>query len=129
MVNAPKVLVIDDSATSSHFISQTLRKAGYQVITAANGKEGLSKAFQERPHCLILDVVLPGISGFGVCRQLRAMDPQRNLSIIMVSSKNTPLDHTWGLRQGADRYLPKPFSEEDLLRAVQEVLISKQARS
>ncbi len=123
MTNAPKVLVIDDSATSSLFISMALRKAGYFVITAADGKEGLSKAFQERPHCLILDVVLPGMSGFGVCRHLRAMDPQRNLSIIMVSSKNTPLDQTWGLRQGADRYLTKPFTEDALLQTVQEVLI------
>ncbi len=51
------------------------------------------------------------------------MDPQRNLSIIMVSSKNTPLDQTWGLRQGADRYLTKPFTEDALLQTVQEVLI------
>ena len=123
MINAPKVLVVDDSATSSLFISKALRKAGYFVITAADGKEGLSKAFQERPHCLILDVVLSGMSGFGVCRHLRAMDPQRNLSIIMVSSKNTPLDQTWGLCQGADRYLTKPFTEDALLQTVQEVLI------
>jgi twitching motility two-component system response regulator PilH len=123
VINALKVLVIDDSATSSLFISQALRKAGYHVITAADGKEGLSKAFQERPHCLILDVVLPGMSGFGVCRHLRAMDPQHNLSIIMVSSKDTPLDQAWGLRQGADRYLTKPFTEEVLLQTVQEVLM------
>ena len=125
MINAPKVLVVDDSATSSLFISQALRKAGYFVITAADGKEGLSKAFQERPHCLILDVVLPGMSGFGVCRHLRAMDPQHNLSIIMVSNKNTQLDQSWGLRQGADRYLPKPFTEETLVRTVEEVLTTK----
>lgn len=125
MVNAPKVLVIDDSATSSLFISQILRNAGYYVITAINGNEGLAKALHERPHCLILDVVLPGVSGFGVCRKLRAMDPRHNLSIIMVSSKDTPLDQTWGLRQGADRYLTKPFTEEVLLRAVQEVLTER----
>jgi DNA-binding response OmpR family regulator len=125
VANAPKVLVVDDSATSSLFISQALRKAGYHVITAADGNEGMAKAVRERPHCLILDVVLPGVSGFGVCRQLRAMDPQRNLSIIMVSSKNTQMDQTWGLRQGADRYLPKPFTEETLLQTVEEVLLTK----
>jgi DNA-binding response OmpR family regulator len=125
VVTPPKVLVIDDSATSSLFITRALRKAGYQVITAVNGNEGLSKALHERPHCLILDVVLPGVSGFGVCRQLRAIDPQRNLSIIMVSSKNTRMDQRWGLRQGADRYLPKPFTEEILLQAVEEVLATK----
>jgi chemotaxis family two-component system response regulator PixH len=123
MVNAPKVLIVEDSPTSSQFMSQTLRKAGYQVITAADGNEGFQKALAERPQCLLLDVVLPGMSGFGVCRKLRAMDPQRSLSIIMVSSKNTELDQNWGLRQGADRYLPKPFSEEDLVRTVQEVLM------
>ena len=125
MVTPPKVLVIDDSATSSLFMSQALRKAGYKVITAVNGNEGLTKALSERPNCLILDVVLPGVSGFGVCRQLRSIDPQRHLSIIMVSSKNTQLDQAWGLRQGADRYLAKPFTEEILLQTVEEVLATK----
>src|SRR5712692_8154448 len=117
--NSAKVLVIDDSTTLCLIMARALEKAGYQVITASNGNEGLAKALQERPHCVIIDVVLPGISGFGLCRQLRALDPQRHLSIIMVSTKNTRLDQTWGLRQGADRYLPKPFSEETLLRTVE----------
>ena len=122
MPNAAKVLVIDDSATICLIMARALRKAGYQVITASNGNDGLTKALQERPHCVILDVVLPGISGYGLCRQLRALDPQRNLSIIMVSTKNTRLDRSWGLRQGADRYLPKPFSEQMLVQAVKEVI-------
>ncbi len=122
MPNAAKVLVIDDSATLCLIMARALKQAGYQVIIASNGNEGLIKALQERPHCVIIDVVLPGISGFGLCRQLRALDPQRNLSIIMVSTKNTNLDHSWGLRQGADRYLPKPFSDETLVQVVEEVL-------
>ncbi len=122
MPNAPKVLVVDDSATLCLIMARTLEKAGYQVITASNGKDGLAKALRERPHCVVLDVVLPGISGFGLCRQLRALDPQRNLSIIMVSTKSSSIDQTWGLRQGADRYLPKPFSEEALVRTVGEVI-------
>lgn len=123
MFNTPKVLIVDDSASSSQFMSQALRKAGYQVITAADGNEGLQKTFQERPHCLVLDVVLPGVSGYGICRQLRAVDPQHTLPIIMVSSKSTKMDQTWGLRQGADRYLPKPFTEEELVQTVQEVMM------
>jgi len=125
VVTSPKVLVVEDSASSSLFITQALQKAGYRVITAIDGNEGLTKALQERPECLILDVVLPGVSGFGVCRQLRSIDPQRSLSIIMVSNKNTQLDQSWGLRQGADRYLPKPFTEETLVRDVAELLITK----
>jgi chemotaxis family two-component system response regulator PixH len=119
---AAKVLIVDDSATICLIMARALKKAGYQVITASNGNDGLIKALQERPHCVVLDVVLPGISGFGLCRQLRALDPAHNLSIIMVSTKNTKLDQAWGLRQGADRYLPKPFSEEKLIRTVEEVI-------
>ena len=122
MAITPKILIIDDSATFSFFMSTTLRKAGYHVITASNGNDGITKALQEHPHCLLLDVVLPGTSGFSICRQIRSMDPQHRLPIIMVSSKNTRMDHNWGLRQGADRYLPKPFSEETLLQTVAEVL-------
>jgi DNA-binding response OmpR family regulator len=107
-------------------MTRALENAGYEVITATNGQEGLQKALSERPQCIILDVVLPGISGFGLCRQLRAMDPQRHVSIIMVSTKNTPLDQSWGLRQGADCYLPKPFSDETLVQAVEEVLQTHQ---
>ncbi len=122
MPNAAKVLVIDDSATICLIMARALQRAGYQVITASNGNDGLTKALQERPHCVVLDVVLPGISGYGLCRQLRALDPKHNLSIIMVSTKNTRLDRSWGLRQGADRYLPKPFSEEMLVQTVKEVI-------
>ncbi|HEV2582002.1 MAG TPA: response regulator [Ktedonobacteraceae bacterium] len=117
-----KILIIDDSPTLCLLMSRTLKKAGYDVITASNGQEGLRMALRERPHCIILDVVLPGISGFGLCRQLRALDPHRRVSIIMVSTKNTPLDQQWGLRQGADRYLPKPFTDEKLAQTVEEVL-------
>ena len=95
--NSAKVLVIDDSTTFCLIMASALEKAGYQVMTASNGNEGLAKALQEGPHCVIIDVVLPGISGFGLCRQLRSLDPQRNLSIIMVSTKNTNLDQSWGL--------------------------------
>lgn len=129
MVQAPKVLIVDDSATSCLFMTRALQKAGCNVITASNGNDGMTKALSERPHCVILDVVLPGgLSGYGICRQLRALDPERNLSIIMVSTKNTSLDQNWGLRQGADRYLPKPFTGEILVQTVGEVLIEHMSR-
>ena len=122
MRNATTVLIIDDSVSARLFMAQTLEKVGYRVITAADGHEGVTKALQERPHCVILDVILPGMSGFDVCRRLRAGDPDHRLPIILVSTKNTPVDHSWGLRQGADRYLPKPFTEEALVQVVGDVL-------
>ena len=117
-----KILVVDDSPTICLFVTRALERAGYRVITASNANEGLQKIFQERPHCIVIDVVLPGMSGFSLCRQIRSYDPQRRVPIILVSTKNTPLDQSWGLRQGADRYLPKPFTDEMLLNAVHEVM-------
>lgn len=122
MVNTPTVLVIDDSYILCEFVGLALEKAGYRVIAATDGHEGLMRTLQERPLCVILDVMLPGLSGFEVCRQIRARDPQRTLPIIMISSKNTPMDQKWGLRQGANCYLPKPFTEEVLVQTVTEVL-------
>jgi chemotaxis family two-component system response regulator PixH len=122
MREATTVLIIDDSLSACLFMANTLEKVGYRVITATDGREGVTKAIQERPHCLILDVILPGISGFEVCRRLRARDPDHRLPIILVSTKNTPIDQNWGLRQGADRYLPKPFTEEALVQLVGDVL-------
>jgi CheY-like chemotaxis protein len=122
MIGAPKVLIIDDSTTSCFYMAQALQKAGYNVITASDGQEGMMRILQEHPQCLILDVILPGISGFALCRQLRAQDALRSLPIILVSSKNTAIDQSWGLRQGANRYLSKPFTEEMLVQAVGEVL-------
>ncbi len=122
MGTVPKVLIIDDSASTSLFMARALEKVGYQVITAADGREGLVKVLHEQPDCLILDVLLPGANGFEVCRHLRARDPHHHLPIILVSTKNTPVDHNWGLRQGADRYLGKPFTEEMLVQMVGEVL-------
>jgi chemotaxis family two-component system response regulator PixH len=119
---APKILIIDDSATVRMFMVRALQKLGYQISLASNGTEGLQKALLERPHCVILDIVLPGLNGYSLCRQLRAMDPAHDLAIVMISSKSTQVDQKWGLRQGADRYLPKPFTEEELIVTVKEVL-------
>jgi CheY-like chemotaxis protein len=122
MGNATTVLIIDDSASTRLFMTHALENGGYRVITAADGHEGITKTLREQPHCVILDVILPGISGFEVCRQLRARVPGHQLPIILVSTKNTPVDQRWGLRQGADRYLPKPFTEEALVQLVGDVL-------
>jgi DNA-binding response OmpR family regulator len=129
MQNPVKILVVDDSPTLCLFMTRALEKAGYRVITASNGNEGLQKTLHERPHCVVVDVVLPGISGFSLCRQIRSLDPQRRIPIIMVSTKNTPLDQSWGLRQGADRYLAKPFTDEALVHTVQEVMQARSIRN
>ena len=101
MGNATTVLIIDDSLSACQFMTLALEKVGYRVIYAPDGHEGIRKAFQERPHCVILDVILPGIGGFEVCRRLRASDPDHRLPVIMVSTKNTPVDQSLGPAPGS----------------------------
>jgi CheY-like chemotaxis protein len=114
----PKVLVVDDSWTDLTLMATPLRECGYEVITAVDGEEALEKALHERPNCIVLDVVLPKQNGFQVCRKLKRIEGVRGIPIILLSSKNTPLDKRWGLQQGADLYLTKPFTSADLIASV-----------
>lgn len=118
---APKVLVVDDSWTDLTLMASPLRENGFEVITAVDGDEAVEKALSEQPQCVLLDVVLPRQNGFQVCRKLKQMDQSRHIPIILVSGKNTPLDVRWGLQQGADRYLTKPFSTEELISSVRSL--------
>lgn len=122
-MQAQKVLIIDDSATSCALMERALQTAGYQALIATDGREGLTMALQEQPHCIILDVVLPGMNGFEVCRHLRNSTDMRGVPIIMVSTKNTSLDKSWAMRQGATQYLVKPFKPEEFVDRVKEVLL------
>jgi len=119
-VRRPRVLVVDDSTSTCLSIASALQQRGYDVDIALNGQDGLAKALTFHPHCLILDVLLPDINGYTVCRHVRQRFGQQLPFIILISSKDAPLDQYYGLRQGADLYLPKPFTEETLLQAVWE---------
>jgi CheY-like chemotaxis protein len=120
VISHPRVLVVDDSPTTCLFIAAALEQAGYDVDVALKGHEGLAKVKIFQPYCLILDVMLPDISGYSVCRHVQQNMPRNMVYIILISSKNAPLDQSYGLRQGAHRYLPKPFTAETLVQAVWE---------
>ena len=122
-----RVLVVEDDSSASHFVGYTLEEAGYEVLTASNGIDGLKMARSEGPHLLVLDVLLPGIDGFEVCHRLRS-DPQtRDLPILIFSAKARDADKAVGLRVGADAYLAKPADSSALLGQV-EKLIARKAR-
>lgn len=125
MSNPYRILIVEGSADAYLIVARTIATAGYQASVAPNGNEGIRRAFSEVPHCILLNTVLPDISGFEVCRKLRVSDPQHRHPIILISSKNTSLDYNWGLRQGADYYLVSPFNQEELLQTVQYVLSSR----
>lgn len=121
-ISMQKVLVVDDSFTELAMIATPLRNSGFDVVTAVDGDEAMEKVFRERPQCIVLDVVLPKQNGFQLCRKLKSLDASRNIPIILLTNKSTPLDKSWGLRQGADVYMTKPFNEEELVSNVRRLV-------
>lgn len=118
-LNRQKVLVIDDEEDVCDLISQYFGKAGYEVIPARDGLEGIEKVRQEHPDIIVLDLMLPGMDGLDVCKELRKTS---NVPIIMVTARAEELDRVLGLEIGADDYVPKPFSPRELLARVKAVL-------
>jgi DNA-binding response OmpR family regulator len=118
-VAVARVLVVDDEPNLLHSVAYSLRKEGYEVITAADGEEALAKARRESWDALVLDIMLPKIDGFEVCRRLRA---ESTIPILMLTAKDSEIDRVVGLEIGADDYLTKPFSMRELVARVRAML-------
>ncbi|MEM7030401.1 MAG: response regulator [Chloroflexota bacterium] len=117
-----KILVVDDSPTHRQLITRPLQSSGYRVVVAMDGEEALEKASRENPDLIVLDVIMPKKNGFQVCRQLRSTSETKDIKIIMMTSKDQPSDRFWGLKQGADQYMTKPFDEQELLDRIANLL-------
>jgi twitching motility two-component system response regulator PilH len=113
-----KILVVDDSPSMLNMMSAPLKEKGYDIVTAADGEEALEKAQGEKPDLILLDVILPKKNGFQVCRQLKTAPETKDIKIILVTTKDQESDKFWGLKQGADEYMTKPFTSEDLVATV-----------
>ena len=117
-----RVLVVDDEPDIIALVTYHLAKAGYRVSTAASGSEGLRAAREERPALLVLDLMLPGMSGFDVIEELRSNESTRNLPVLMLTARRDEPDRIRGLSLGADDYLTKPFSPQELVLRVGAIL-------
>lgn len=117
-----KILVVEDSATELQFIKNILKEANHEIITAGDGEEAEQKARSENVELIILDIIMPKKNGFQVCRDLRTDKKCGDVPIIMVSSKDQESDKAWGLKQGANEYIMKPYIPLDLLIAVKKHL-------
>ncbi len=113
-----KILVVDDSPTEQRLMVDALKGTDHQIYTADDGEAALEKATTLRPDLILLDVVLPKKNGFQVCRQLKTAPDTESIKIVLVTSKTQDSDRFWGLRQGADDYLGKPFDNDELLQIV-----------
>ncbi len=111
-----KVLIVDDEKAIVDILDFNLRKEGYDTACAYDGPEGLRMAREENPDLMLLDVMLPGMDGFSVCRALRAEGS--DLPIIMITAREEETDKVFGLENGADDYITKPFSMRELLARV-----------
>jgi len=125
---ASTVLVIDDEENIIELIKLGLKYEGFQVESAPDGPQGLAAAQRQNPDLIILDLMLPGMDGLEVCRRLRTNPTTRDIPILMVTAKDEVRDRVAGLDTGADDYLPKPFSFEELVARIRAIL-RRQSRS
>jgi DNA-binding response OmpR family regulator len=114
-----KVLVVEDDITLQETLEYNLARQGYEVLTASDGKRALKLARKQRPDLIVLDVLLPEMDGFEVCRILRR---EMNVPILMLTARAEEVDKVVGLEMGADDYLTKPFSMRELLARVKALL-------
>lgn len=119
---ADKVLIIDDEEHIAELIRYNLEAAGFKTVVAGNGIDGLSRAREEEPDLVLLDLMLPGIDGLEVCKRLRGEEKTRNVPIIMLTAKSEEIDKILGLELGADDYITKPFSVRELTARVKALL-------
>jgi DNA-binding response OmpR family regulator len=117
-----KILVVDDEPDALDLIQFNLKGAGYDVITAADGAEALTKARSTHPALVVLDVMLPEVDGLEVCKILRREPATASIPIIMLTAKTAEIDRVLGLELGADDYLTKPFSPRELVLRVKALL-------
>ncbi|HET9133957.1 MAG TPA: response regulator [Gemmatimonadales bacterium] len=117
-----RVLVVDDEPDITALVAYHLAKAGYRVSTASNGPDALKAAREERPDVVVLDLMLPGLSGYDVLAELRKRDETRDVGVIMLTARGEEPDRIKGFSLGADDYLSKPFSPAELTMRVQAIL-------
>ncbi len=115
-------LVVDDARAEQRLIAALLKQMGMAVEVVDSGEAALAWLMHQTPDLMVLDVVMPGMSGFDLCRQLKARPETAGLPVILCTSKDQEFDRFWGLRQGASVYLTKPFAPQDLITAVTSCL-------
>ena len=118
------VLIIDDSPTEVHVFRNMLLNNDIEVSVAVNGEEGIEKAIEIKPDCILMDVVMPGKNGFQATRDLSRNPETAGIPVIIITTKDQETDKIWGMRQGARDYIVKPASERDLIERINKVLAS-----
>lgn len=120
-----RILVVDDEFELVKAIQIRLEQADYDVIVAYDGQEALEKARKEKPDLIVLDLMLPKIDGYKVCRMLKFDDKYKQIPIIMLTARGQESDQKTGYETGADAYMTKPFQHEVVLAKIKELLFNE----
>lgn len=116
------VLVVDDSTAQREMIKELLQASGMTVNVAMDGEQAVAVALEIIPDIVVLDVVMPKMNGYEVCRKLKSNPKTQDVPVILCSSKSEAFDKHWGMRQGADAYVCKPFEPVELLSTIKQLL-------
>ena len=117
-----KIVVVDDSQADLKLIEEYLKSAHHTVVSFSDAMDLEDKLIKEKPDVVVMDIVMPGRSGFQACRDLKSDERYKNIPVILCSSKRQESDKFWGQQQGANTYLVKPVKAEALLDAIKDVL-------
>jgi twitching motility two-component system response regulator PilH len=118
-----KVLIVEDSLTQRELIAQLLKDNGLEISTATDGMEAMVQIQDNPPDVVILDIILPKMNGYELCRKIKADGKTQNIAVVMCSAKKEEFDRYWGMKQGADAYISKPFRPQELVGTIKQLLV------
>jgi twitching motility two-component system response regulator PilH len=116
------VLIVEDSFTQREILSELFKRIGLNVILASDGVEALAKIESHPPDLVILDIIMPQMNGYEVCRRLKSNVKTQKIAVLMFSTKSKQCDYYWGRKQGADAYISKLCHPQELINAVEQLL-------
>lgn len=116
------VLVVEDSVTQREMIEDLLKGSGLTVKTAGDGVEALEQILGSCPDIVVMDIVMPRMNGYELCRRIKTDPKTERVPVVMCSSKGEEFDRYWGMKQGADAYIAKPFQPQELVGTVKQLL-------
>ena len=117
-----KILVVDDEIYIVHILDFSLGMEGYEVVTALDGEQALERVASEKPDLIVLDIMMPKLDGYEVCRAVKSNPTTKNVPVILLSAKGRNVDQKMGFDVGADDYITKPFSPRKLVERINQLL-------
>jgi DNA-binding response OmpR family regulator len=117
------ILLVEDSVTETQVLTRYLRQAGLNVVSVMSGEEAHIKLQAQKPDLVILDVILPGQSGFELCREIKTNIDTKKIPVVICSTKGTDADKLWGSMLGADAYISKPVDQQELMKTINKFTI------